>query len=137
MPSRATRQRDACDPRLRHLRRLHEHDHAREIARSKERLDLEAIAVKNALRELIREFQTKRDYVRIQVLELLFVKGTPNWQVAETLNISEQQVANYRFSAVKKLTAAMHAAGLPTDIFPELEFDLPPDSGRDSDRSTK
>ncbi len=110
---------------------------ASSIARSKERLDLEAVAVKNALRELIREFQTKRDYVRIQVLELLFVKGTPNWQVAETLNISEQQVANYRFSAVKKLTAAMHAAGLPTDIFPELEFDLPPDSGRDSDRRTK
>ena len=37
-------------------------------------------------------------------------------------DVSEQQVANYRFAAVKKLTEAMRAANLPTDVFPELQL---------------
>ena len=36
------------------------------------------------------------------------------------LEISEQQVANFRFAAVKKLTEQIHAAGLSGDVFPEL-----------------
>jgi RNA polymerase sigma-70 factor (ECF subfamily) len=99
---------------------------ASSIARSKERLELEHEAVSRALREIIRGFQQKGEYKRIQVLELLFVKGWPNWQVAEFLAISEQQVANYRFAAVKKLTEAMRTAGLPADVFPELQL---PDGG--------
>ncbi len=93
---------------------------ASSIARGHEQQDLEAAAVKNALRALVRDFQQRREYKRIAVLELLFVKGVPNWHVAEQLGLTEQQVANYRFSAVKKLTAAMQAAGLPADVFPEL-----------------
>ncbi|HET6575063.1 MAG TPA: sigma-70 family RNA polymerase sigma factor [Fimbriiglobus sp.] len=95
---------------------------ASSIARSKERLDLEHEAVSRGLREVIRTFQQKGDYKRIEVLELLFVKGWPNWQVAEFLGVSEQQVANYRFAAVKKLTESMRAAGLPGDVFPELQL---------------
>jgi len=37
------------------------------------------------------------------------------------LRISEQQVANYRFAAVKKLTEQVRQAGLPADVFPELQ----------------
>ncbi len=95
---------------------------ASSIARNQEQLELEVSAVSRALRELIQGFQTKGDYTRILVLELLFVKGWPNWQVAERLNVTEQQVANYRFAAVKKLTEAMRAAGLPTEVFPELNL---------------
>jgi RNA polymerase sigma-70 factor (ECF subfamily) len=95
---------------------------ASSIARSKERLDLEHDAVTRALREIIRGFQQKGEHRRVQVLELLFVKGWPNWQVAEFLTISEQQVANYRFAAVKKLSEAVRAAGLPVDVFPELQL---------------
>jgi RNA polymerase sigma-70 factor (ECF subfamily) len=95
---------------------------ASSIARSKERLELEHEAVTRGLREIIRSFQQKGDFKRIEVLELLFVKGWPNWQVAEFLGVSEQQVANYRFAAVKKLTEAMRAAGLPADVFPELQL---------------
>ena len=84
---------------------------ASSIARSQERLELESHALANALRELIREFLAKRDYKRVMVLELLFVKGVPNWKIAEQLGVNEQQVANYRFAAVKKLTAAVEAAG--------------------------
>ena len=93
---------------------------ASSIARSKERVEMEVDAVGRALRELVRGFQQRGEYARVQVLELLFVKGWPNYQVAEYLSVSEQQVANYRFAAVKKLTEAMRAAGLPEDVFPEL-----------------
>ena len=54
-------------------------------------------------------------------LELLFVKGWANKDVAELLQISEQQVANIRFAAVKKIATQMRAAGLPEDVFPELD----------------
>jgi RNA polymerase sigma-70 factor (ECF subfamily) len=94
---------------------------ASSIARSKEREEMEVEAVARALRDVIRGFQQKGDYKRIQVLELLFVKGWPNWQVAEFLQVSEQQVANYRFAAVKKLTETIQGAGLPADVFPELQ----------------
>jgi RNA polymerase sigma-70 factor, ECF subfamily len=94
---------------------------ASSIARNNERVEIEAEAVARALRELIRNFLQKGEYLRVQVLELLFVKGWPNWQVAEFLHISEQQVANYRFAGVKKLSEAMRAAGLPDDVFPELK----------------
>ena len=56
---------------------------ASSLARSKERLDLEHEAVARGLRELVGGFQARGEYKRIQVLELLFVKGWPNWQVAE------------------------------------------------------
>jgi RNA polymerase sigma-70 factor (ECF subfamily) len=97
---------------------------ASSLARSKERLDLEHEAVARGLRELVGGFQARGEYKRIQVLELLFVKGWPNWQVAEFVGVSEQQVANYRFAAVKKLTEGMKAAGLPADVFPELAADV-------------
>lgn len=94
---------------------------ASSLARSKERVDLESEAVTRALKEIVDGFRQKGEWVRVQVLELLFVKGWPNWRVAEFLKVSEQQVANYRFAAVRKLADAMKAAGLPTDVFPELK----------------
>ena len=54
------------------------------------------------------------------MLELLFVKGWANREVAAFLKIGEQQVANYRFAAVRKLTESIREAGLPADVFPEL-----------------
>ena len=54
------------------------------------------------------------------MLELLFVKGWANKDVAKFMAVSEQQVANYRFAAVKKLGEHVRAAGLPGDVFPEL-----------------
>ena len=93
---------------------------ASSIARNQERQDLETGAISRGLTELLRGFEQRGDFVRIKVLELLFVKGWPNWQVAEFLKVSEQQVANYRFAAVKRLTEGMRAVGLPGDVFPEL-----------------
>ena len=93
---------------------------ASSIARNQERRDLEAVALTRALKQLLDDLLRKGDVTRVMVLELLFVKNLPNWQVAEKLGVNDQQVANYRFSAVKKLTEAVQAAGLPADVFPDL-----------------
>jgi RNA polymerase sigma-70 factor (ECF subfamily) len=93
---------------------------ASSLARSQERRQLENEAVTQCLGLLIREWQERGDYVRLQVLELLLVKGWANRDVAAFLSISEQQVANYRFAALKKLAEHIRNAGLSEDVFPEL-----------------
>jgi len=56
------------------------------------------------------------------VLELLLVKGWANRDVAALLRISEQQVANYRFAAVKKLSETHPRCGdCRRRYFPELQ----------------
>lgn len=89
--------------------------------RSDERKDLECAALQRCLGQIIRSWQDRGDYLRIKVMELLWVKGWANRDVAAFLGISEQQVANYRFAAVKKLTELIRAAGLSADVFPELQ----------------
>jgi RNA polymerase sigma-70 factor (ECF subfamily) len=101
---------------------------ASSVARSHERQELESEAVARCLGQLLRQWRDRGDYVRIKVLELLLVKGLPNREVASLLNIGEQQVANYRFAAVKKLTEHIRDAGLPADVFPELHRLLNADS---------
>lgn len=89
--------------------------------RSDEREELESAALTRCLGQILRGWQDKGDFVRLKVMELLWVKGWANRDVAAFLNISEQQVANYRFAAVKKLTELIRAAGLSADVFPELQ----------------
>ncbi len=94
---------------------------ASSLARSQERKELESEAVACSLGKLIQEWKDRGDYVRLKVFELLMVKGWANRDVAAFLGISEQQVANYRFAAVKKLGEQIRHAGLPPDVFPELQ----------------
>lgn len=98
--------------------------HASSLARSNERVELESTAIARTLRQMIDQWREKGEFARIQVLELIFVKGWANKDVAKLLKISEQQVANYRFAAMKKLTEQIKAAGLPGDVFPELREGL-------------
>lgn len=93
---------------------------ASSLARSREKREIEETALGRALGQMIDQWFQKGEYVRVQVLELLFVKGWANQNVASFLKIPDQQVANYRFAAVRKLSEAMKAAGLPTEVFPEL-----------------
>jgi RNA polymerase sigma-70 factor (ECF subfamily) len=94
---------------------------ASSLARSHERRALETEAITRGLAAMIQQWQERGDYLRLKVLELLFVRGWANRDVAAFLKISEQQVANYRFAAVKKLTEHVRSAGLPADVFPELQ----------------
>src|SRR5262249_4447888 len=91
---------------------------ASSMARSQERRDLESDAVARCLGALINQWKERGDFVRVKVLELLMVRGWANRDVAAFLGITEQQVANYRFAAVKKLSEHIRAAGLPADVFP-------------------
>jgi RNA polymerase sigma-70 factor (ECF subfamily) len=100
---------------------LDSHQAASSMARSRERRELESVAVTRCLGQLLQSWQERGDYLRVKVLELLLVKGWANRNVAAFLKVSEQQVANYRFAAVKKLTEHIRAAGLPADVFPELQ----------------
>jgi RNA polymerase sigma-70 factor (ECF subfamily) len=88
--------------------------------RSDERRELEKEALARCLGQLLRDWRDKGDYLRLKVLELIWVKGWANRDVAAFLKVSEQQVANYRFAAVKKLTDQIRNAGLSADVFPEL-----------------
>jgi RNA polymerase sigma-70 factor (ECF subfamily) len=94
---------------------------ASSLARSHERRELESEAIIRCLGPMIRQWQQKGDYLRVEVLELLLVKGWANRDVAKFLRVSEQQVANYRFAALRKLGEHIRDAGLPSDVFPELQ----------------
>jgi RNA polymerase sigma-70 factor (ECF subfamily) len=88
--------------------------------RKDERQELESAAIVRCLGQMLRDWQERGEFVRLKVLELLWVRGWANRDVAAFLKISEQQVANYRFAAVKKLSEQIRAAGLSADVFPEL-----------------
>jgi RNA polymerase sigma-70 factor (ECF subfamily) len=101
--------------------KIDSHKAASSVARSHERKDLERDAIARSLTTLLDQWRQQGEYQRIKVLELLLVKGWANRDVAKFLKISEQQVANIRFAAVKKLGDHVRGAGLPIDIFPELK----------------
>jgi RNA polymerase sigma-70 factor (ECF subfamily) len=94
---------------------------ASSLARSDERRTLENEALARCLGQMIRHWQAKGDWQRLMVMELLWVKGIANRDVAAMLKVSEQQVANYRFSSVKKLSELVRDAGLSPAVFPELQ----------------
>ncbi len=100
---------------------LDHHPAASSVARSEERRELEQNALARCLAQLIAHWREKGDLTRLKVLELLWVKGWANRDVAAFLQISEQQVANYRFAAVKKLSEHIRNLGLSAAVFPELQ----------------
>ena len=109
---------------LLHLK-LDEHDGASTIARGQEQRQLESEAIARALGQLLEHWRVQGELARIKVLELLFVKGLANRDVAAFLRVSEQHVANVRFAAVKRISESVRGSGLPADVFPELQ----PDAG--------
>lgn len=97
------------------------------IARSNERKTLESGALVGALAQVLDRWREQSEFERIKVLELLFVKGWANKDVAAHLKVKEQQVANIRFAAIKKITELIQEEGLSPDVFPGLYADAPPD----------
>lgn len=93
---------------------------ASSAARSAEQRQLEQTAIARAMAQLVQKWRADGDYQRLKVMELLLCRGWPNRDVAKYLKVSEQQVANIRFAAMKKVAEHVRAAGLPVDVFPEL-----------------
>ena len=93
---------------------------ASSIARSGERRGLERSALTAALRQQIEHWQRRGQWQKMMCVELLFVRGWANKEVAADLEISEQTVANYKFEFLARLRATIQKQGLPEDVFPEL-----------------
>jgi RNA polymerase sigma-70 factor (ECF subfamily) len=53
-------------------------------------------------------------------MELLFVSGDANKDVAAALGITEQQVANFKFDFLDRLRTLVKKQRLSEDVFPEL-----------------
>lgn len=93
---------------------------ASSIARSGERRNLEENAIVDAVRDQIQKWQQRGDWTKLQCIELLFVVGMGNKEVAELLGITEQQVANFKFDFIARTKALVGRQDLDTEVFPEL-----------------
>ncbi len=96
---------------------------ASSIARSTERKVAERDAIVEAIHEQVSKWQERGDWMKLKCIELLFVKGVANKRVSAILNISEQQVANYKFDFLTRTRALIKRQGLSHDLFPELYED--------------
>lgn len=93
------------------------------IARSAEQRELEADVLAKALHSYISELRLRGDYLRLKAIELIYVKGWRNQEVAAFLHVSEQDIANWRFQSKSRLQERLMAARLPPEVFPELQPD--------------
>jgi RNA polymerase sigma-70 factor (ECF subfamily) len=93
---------------------------ASSIARSGERRAIEEQSLVDALREQVNHWSRRGDWLKLECMELLFVRGWTNKAVADRLNLSEQQVANFKFDFLARLRMNVRKQGLPQDVFPEL-----------------
>lgn len=91
--------------------------------RSQERRHLEEGALVEALSQLIQHWRTRGDWLKLKCLELLFVRGRANKAVAQRLNLSEQQVANFKSDFLIQLRKSLRKQGLSADVFPEVYRD--------------
>jgi RNA polymerase sigma-70 factor (ECF subfamily) len=90
------------------------------LARSRERRGLEETALVNALSDLIAHWRRRGQWQRLECMELLWVRGWSNKEVAARLGLSEQTVANYKFETIARLQGSVRGQGLPEEVFPEL-----------------
>jgi len=93
---------------------------ASSIARSGERRELEEEALARGIGEQIDHWRAKGDWEKVKCMELLFVRGAANKDVATTLGITEQQVANFKFDFLDRLRKLVKNQRLNEDVFPEL-----------------
>ncbi len=93
---------------------------ASSIARSGERRQMEEQAIVEALRSQIQKWQERGDWAKLMCIELLFVVGLGNKEAAEALELTEQQVANFKFDFLARTKSLVGRQNLNSEIFPEL-----------------
>jgi RNA polymerase sigma-70 factor (ECF subfamily) len=76
---------------------------ASSLLASAERVKGEEERLTKALEHLLDEWRADGDYRRIKCIELLFVCGWANRDVATFVGLTEQQVANYKFQVIERL----------------------------------
>ncbi|WP_182867978.1 RNA polymerase sigma factor [Rhodopirellula sp. JC639] len=93
---------------------------ASSIARSVERKRIEEQAIRDAMHEQIDRWKQSGNWIKLQAIELMIVRGWGNKHVAETLGLTEQQVANYKSDFQIRLKSIIKRAELDESVFPEL-----------------
>ena len=93
---------------------------ASSIARSVERRRIEEDALIEAVAQQVDRWQERGDWDKLKCIELLIVRGVPNKIAAESLGITEQQVANFKFDFLSRLRTLIKKQGLSQEVFPEL-----------------
>lgn len=93
---------------------------ASSIARSAEQKDREEDVLTQALEDQISKWKLKGDYQKLKCLELLIVLGMSNKETAQTLELSEQQVANYKSDFIQR-TKTLIAKQADRERIPELD----------------
>ncbi|MDB4331586.1 sigma-70 family RNA polymerase sigma factor [bacterium] len=93
---------------------------ASSIARSAEQQRTEESVIREAIAEQISRWKSKDLWKKLMVIELLFVKGKSNQSVANSLGLSEQQVANYKSDFQVRLRSIIQRMNLEESSFPEL-----------------
>ncbi len=97
---------------------------ASSIARSGERRQIEEQAIIESLRNQIQKWQERGDWTKLMCIELLFVVGLGNKEAAEALDLTEQQVANFKFDFLARTKSLIGRQNLNSEIFPELSEDV-------------
>ncbi|MFG0266430.1 MAG: RNA polymerase sigma factor [Rhodopirellula sp. JB055] len=90
------------------------------ICRSAERRELEQHLVAEVVQEQIANWQARGNFTKLKAIELLFVVGRGNLEVAERLDLTQQQVANLKSDFLTRIAAVIKRRELDVDVFPEL-----------------
>lgn len=93
---------------------------ASSIARSVERKKLEEEAITEAIAAQVEKWKSRGDWTKLKCIELLVVRGLANKEVADMLDLTEQQVANFKFDFLSRLRTLIKRQGLSQEVFPEL-----------------
>ena len=117
---------DSHSPRAVHREPAGRERKASSMARSAERRVIEERVLGECLRGLIQSWYSRGEFERLQCIELLFVVGWSNKDVASRLSLSEQAVANHKSFALQKLKAAADAARLRDVNWERFASDVPP-----------
>jgi len=96
---------------------------ASSLLRSLEQSGAESSVVADCLRDLIRDFKINGSWERLQCVELIFVLGWANKDVARRMNLTEQAVANHKFFVVSKLKDAAKKSRIRNLNLSELGID--------------
>ena len=96
---------------------------ASSLMRSREQSGAESNVIEDCLRHLIAEFKNSDSWERLQCVELIFVLGWANKDVARRMNLTEQTVANHKFYVVSKLKDAARRSRVKNLALSDLELD--------------
>lgn len=93
---------------------------ASSLARSGEQKKIEERLVADALVEHVARWIEKGNWIKLQCIELLIVRGWSNKKAAQALNLTEQQVANYKFDFVTSMKNAIKKLNVASEAIAEL-----------------